>query len=296
MIRVSRSNLSTLWQRPRRIIPFLIRYYNYCTNKDPYNSEGINVFDEDWDNLVILDACRYDYFQAESTLAGDTSHRISRGSMSAEFIRGNFTNRKLHDTVYISANGFYPKLKDEINAEVYSYIDLPRDAADNITTHPSTVTNAAIKANDDNPNKKLLIHYLQPHQPYLGEFGRSKFEFEGNLKDSMRKSRVTQEDVRRAYVENLNMVLDEVASLSKSLNGKTVVTADHGEMLGEKIGPFGFYGHFSGLYRDELVKVPWHVLEYDSRKDIVAKEPVSDRINLDEKAIDERLKDLGYKV
>lgn len=245
---------------------------------------------------MILDACRYDYFQSESKLSGDTSFRFSRGAMSSEFITGNFANKKVHDTIYVSANGFYPTLKDEINTEVYQYIDLPRDAADNITTHPETVTKAAIEANDDNPNKRLIIHYLQPHQPYIGEFGRSKFEFEGNLKDSMRKSQVTKEDVRTAYTENLNIVLDEVAILNESLDGKTVVTADHGEMLGEKIGPFELYGHFQGVYRDELVKVPWHVLEYDSRRDIIAEEPVSDMVDLDDKELNQRLKDLGYKV
>lgn len=122
------------------------------------------------------------------------------------------------------------------------------------------------------------------------------FEFEGNLKDSMRKSQVTKEDVRTAYTENLNIVLDEVAILNESLDGKTVVTADHGEMLGEKIGPFELYGHFQGVYRDELVKVPWHVLEYDSRRDIIAEEPVSDMVDLDDKELNQRLKDLGYKV
>ena len=39
----------------------------------------------------------------------------------------------------------------------------------------------------------------------------------------------------------------------KELDGKVVVTADHGELLGEN----GHWGHKIGLENTELLEVPW---------------------------------------
>jgi len=60
--------------------------------------------------------------------------------------------------------------------------------------------------------------------------------------------------VKRAYQINLDLVLRYVARLIKHLyGGKIVITADHGELLGEH----GLYGHSPGLKFPQLVEVPW---------------------------------------
>jgi hypothetical protein len=41
------------------------------------NTDEINVFDEDWDTLVVLNACRYDMFESTSRLDGSLSSYIS---------------------------------------------------------------------------------------------------------------------------------------------------------------------------------------------------------------------------
>ena len=62
-----------------------------------------NVMDEEWDHLLILDACRYDIFREENWLSGRLEHRISKGSVTGEFVTKNF-DATYPDTVYITAN------------------------------------------------------------------------------------------------------------------------------------------------------------------------------------------------
>jgi hypothetical protein len=85
------------------------------------------------------------------------------------------------------------------------------------------------------------------------------------------------------------------------LPGKSVVTSDHGQLIGERGFPVPFkeYGHPNGIYSEELVKVPWHVYQNGKRKGIIAESPekatyeTKDSDELDAKT-EEHLKNLGY--
>lgn len=270
---------------------------------EQYNPDGVDIFEEDWDNLVILDACRYDFFEEQVWFEGTTSKRDSRGTASREFIRGNFEGRKAHDTVYVSANPWFLRLHDVIGAEVHEYVNLHddehRDAVNGLTTRPETVTKHALRANDEYPSKRLILHYLQPHQPYLTEYGLEKFDYHRDPMLSVKRSDVTRDEVIRAYRENLDLVLGEVDSLLGALAGRTVITSDHGELLGERERPIPVrrYGHPSGVYVKELVEVPWHVIESGERKEVVSEEPVRAlEEEVDHEAIERQLQHLGYRV
>jgi hypothetical protein len=267
-----------------------------------HNPDGIDIFEQDWDNLVILDACRYDEFESACDLHGEISKVRSRGATSSEFVRGNFTGRTLHDVVYVSANVYYPYLRDEIDAEVHAFIGLhqedKRDAGDGLTTHPQTVTEHALAAHDSYPDKRLIIHYLQPHQPYIGSYGRERFDAGRGLIDTVKKSNPTREELLRAYRENLSMVLEEIETLLAELQGKSVVTADHGEMLGERMWPIPVsdYGHHAGVYIDELLDVPWFVSKNGQRKNITAEPPaVASNSEADTDDLAAQLRALGYQ-
>lgn len=43
------------------------RRYNHWKNGQNYNADGFHIFDEDWDNLIVLDACRFDAFSRVNT-------------------------------------------------------------------------------------------------------------------------------------------------------------------------------------------------------------------------------------
>jgi hypothetical protein len=69
----------------------LNRLYHTRGNRRAYNPDGVDVLAEDWDNLLILDACRYDAFAARADLPGRLERRRSRGSHTSEFLSGIFT-------------------------------------------------------------------------------------------------------------------------------------------------------------------------------------------------------------
>jgi len=277
----------------------LNRLYYAARNPDGYNADGIDVFAEDWDNLLILDACRYDYFADESSLDGTLESRISRASATREWVHANFTDRRLHDVVYVSANPNYRKVADDIGAEVHAYVDVWQDdtlvGEENTIVPPETVTEHALDAAERYPNKRLLVHYVQPHYPFIGPTGEEHFDPAATLKQISREYDVTSELLERAYRENVEIALEEADRLVQSLSGKTVVSSDHGELLGERLFPIPLraYGHPVGVYMDELVRVPWHVHEDGDRRRIVAEAP-SERDDVDERELESQLRNLGY--
>lgn len=273
------------------------RAYYDLVNDGDYNDGGVDVFEADWDNMIVLDACRYDEFADRADLPGDLQARESLASMTHEWIRANFTGRTLYDTVYVSANGRFAHQRDDVGSAVHEFVGLWDDThryGDDDVAPPEMVTEHAVEAADAYPNKRLLVHYLQPHQPYVGPSGEH-FEREASLHEMMRSDAVDEGLLRRAYRENLDLVLAEVETLLETLSGKTVVTADHGELLGEREFPIPIrrYGHPEGIYTEPLVKVPWHVVEDGERRTIVAEEPDATE-RYDESAIEDHLESLGY--
>ena len=75
--------------------------------------EPVDVMNESWDNLVILDACRHDIFKTMNTLDGQTSRAVSPASSSGPFIEHSFQHRQLHDTIYVTGNAHAHKISDE---------------------------------------------------------------------------------------------------------------------------------------------------------------------------------------
>ena len=143
------------------------RSYGRYTNSQ-YDNESTDVIDEDWDNLILLDAARFDYFEDLNTISGSLRKEISRGKKSWEFIERNFIDRELHDTVYVTANPF----SSDIPEGTFHYVDhLHARVWDSRigTVQPEDVVEAAIEAHNEYPNKRLIVHYMQPHRPYLGE-------------------------------------------------------------------------------------------------------------------------------
>jgi len=282
-------------RNPRKAFTELNRRY-YGRHGTDYNPNGIDVFEEDWDNLILLDACQFEEFERATTIPGTLQSRISRGSTSAEFIKGNFSDRQLHDVVYVSANGWFPKLKAELDTEIHDFVLVERDAVNQLTSRPETVTDRAIEVAAEYPNKRLIVHYMQPHQPYLGPAGK-RMEFGSTLAETVEKNDLSRRDARQAYRENLELAFAAVERLQKSLTGKTVISSDHGEHLGEHERPIPvrFFGHMDSLYTDELVTVPWHVLEHTTRRRIVPEEPVTEH-DIDIRAVEQNLRDLGYRV
>ena len=117
--------------------------------------EPIDVMDKDWDNLLILDACRFDYFEDHNEISGELTSVVSHGSHSWEFIEGNFIDRKLHDTVYVSANPHTEKLPSNLFHAVEPIYQTEWNSELG-TVLPEDIVTAALQANEQYPNKRLI--------------------------------------------------------------------------------------------------------------------------------------------
>ena len=274
------------------------------------NNDRISGMEEDWDVLILLDACRYDMFPDSPTWDGELQSRISLGSTSEEFIQRNFGDGTYHDTVYVNANPHLCRLG--FDADVFhAVVDLLSDTKPifperdcNIeTVHPETVIEASLEATETFENKRFIIHFLQPHHPFMGDAGRQLAEtgqitHDKDIWTALREGDITDHElVWDAYRENLEIVLSSLEPLIDELSGKIVLSSDHGNLVGERPRPIPVrpkYGHPYGVYCDELLKVPWYVIEKSPRPEIQA-EPPLERERADEDDIEQRLEALGYR-
>jgi hypothetical protein len=291
--------------QPQYILRELDRLYYTKLRRWSYNKNGIDIFQQDWDNLLILDACRFDLFEEVADLPGQTGAVQSRGSATKEFLRGNFDGQVASDTVYVTASPMLYRQRDSIDVEFHDVVNVWKEQGWNEqyrTVMPETMGQATLEAAERFPDKRLLVHFIQPHYPFIGptgekHFNNARLNFQwGDVASG--ELELSEDVLRRAYRENLEAVLPTVEHLCKTLSGRTVVTADHGQMFGKRIFPIPVrtYGHPSGLYSEELVKVPWHVFEGEHRREITAEDQSeqTESRHEDEELARERLRDLGY--
>jgi len=280
-----------------RNMEYLNKQLHYKLSGSKYHKKGVDIFEESWDNLIILDSCRFDTFHEICDFDGSLESRISKASMTEEFIRGNFSDKRLYDTVYVAGNYWYMKAKDEIDSEIHKFIAVELDSFDGDAAFPETVTKTACQANENYPNKRLIIHYNQPHQPYFDRTGEL-FRRPASYPFELPKDGYEHQDIIHAYRTTLETVFIELQTLLSELKGRTVITADHGELLGERLWPLPFrrYGHPRGSRVGHLLKVPWFVIDDGERKNIIEKKPMSEIDENSKVEIDEHLRSLGYRI
>lgn len=278
---------------------------------------GIDVMAADWDNLIILDACRYDAFEARNQMGGDLHPVVSKASNSWDFMRRNFLDRDLHDTVYVTTNPYVGNIPEDVFYTVDPILE--RWNPESGTVIPEDVADAAREAHHNYPHKRLIVHFMQPHQPYLGPTAdscRDRVNIRGykpyghaerydelehdqpgmNWWAAVQRGHVSRDELRRAYVESLDIALESVAELLADLGGKSVITADHGELLGERRTPITprLYGHSHDVEPPELRVVPWLERSGEERRTISHADESIGFERLDERTRNDRLQALGY--
>lgn len=299
----------------------LNRLYHSRLLRRQYNTQGVDIFTEDWDNLIILDACRFDaleWHHSEGALSGKLESRTSRGSFTPEWLSANFDGRDLTDTVYVTGmpmpfrlgvlnaeGSMFPEYSFDL--EVHDIVNvwkengkaLDPDDDVNIIVDPDDVASAAVDAQENYPNKRLLVHIVQPHDPYVGAIGESLPNFPWE-KRMYKGKNIDLKEIRRAYYENVEIAVNSLQDLLPELRGKTVVSSDHGELLWENSFPIPFtdFKHTNKMYIESLVKVPWLINERGKRKDIFP-EPPSREYGDNEgggmtEAAENQLRALGY--
>lgn len=262
---------------------------------------GTNVYEREWDTLVILDACRVDLLREvadEYPFVGDVDSLESVGSMSEEWMVKTFTDEHVDEverTAYVTANVFSGRV---LSADRFGELDeVWRYAWDDGLgiVPPRPVTDRAIAAARERDPERLVVHYMQPHHPFIADGTAERFEpdpfgreGEPTVVDALRKGRIPRDEFWAAYRENLRLVLDDVAVLLANHDAETVVlTADHGDALGE----WGIYDHPAGCLHPVVKDVPW---VETTASDTGAYEPEVEP-SAETPAVSERLERLGYR-
>lgn len=277
----------------------LLRGAHRLTGK---RKRGTSVFEPEWDLLIVLDACRFDAMAEvadEYSFIESVGSFTSLGSHSREWMRRNFVDRSSEhkaETAYVTGNPFSEHL---LSADDWFALEevwkSQWDDAEG-TIRPQPITDRAIELARTRDPPKMILHYMQPHAPFIG-FEHSERQDPATWND-LHLTRTAWDKVRdgdldldvawEAYIDNLRCVLDSIELLLENVDAeRVVISADHGECIGE----FGVYGHPDQIALDPLREVPW-VVTSATDDETYTPEPRSDSDGVPRA---EKLEALGYR-
>jgi len=176
----------------------------------------IKVMEEEWDYLIILDACRYDYFLMtyNDYFNGDLFKGISVSTGTLGWCLKSFKDY-YHDVIYISGNpyinskikirGFYAK------NHFYEVVDVWDFGWNKTlgTVPPEKINETTINFIKKFPNKRFIIHYLQPHEPYIS----FKYRHKGFSKPNPNEKNILQGLQGNQFYVNFEKIILIINSL-----------------------------------------------------------------------------------
>ncbi|MDL0145391.1 hypothetical protein [Halobacterium salinarum] len=296
-----------------------------------YDSQStkLNKFreDEEW-ALIVLDACRHDRFskiapnyidvniEPVAAEAEDTFGYLRTcwsGEHDVDYVTGaapvtnqefDFSNETIEaDGLTFKGEGLKNMYKGYIPSDhISNIIEVWRDAWDESlgVCPPEPVTDRAI---DIAPSsQRMVVHYFQPHEPYIGEtkllgdVSSADERLEGGaigtgIWERVHSGEISDDDLLKAYDDNLRRVLDEVTLLLETLDqhfDRIAIMGDHGEALGE----YGKYTH--SIPHPYVRKVPWGIIQDFSSNSGTNRYQRSNPVDRHENSVEDRLEELGY--
>jgi hypothetical protein len=260
------------------------------------------VFEDDWDILIVLDACRHDVICEMASeyeyLPKEIPYRYSVGSASDTWMERTFTSKyrnELLETAYITGN---PNTESSLQHENLLLLDeVWKTEFDNElgTTPARPITDRAISTHRSLNPERMILHYMQPHFPSIPDplgFGIRKGATDPDkhtwIWEDGKPSGISLTQIWKSYRENLRYVLDELTLLLKNVDSdRVIITADHGNAYGE----WGLWGHPHYVI-PVLRKVPWIKT---SATDKQTKEPEVESTQKESQTVEDQLRALGYR-
>lgn len=289
-------------------------YVMYLLSKyTDFRVAGTTIWAKDWDVLLILDACRYDVF--DDMYGSDPRFEIesmqSAGSASPEWMLNNFDSQfadQMAETAYVTGNPYSSKcISDGLFGHMEEVWRSHWDDAEG-TVLPDVLSDVAIQVWEEEEPERMIVHYMQPHKPYIPASDSVKMErsdFTFNLpkvflsralgmypdfkKAEARRGEISDAELWELYQENLAYVVESITeTILRAINAEIVISADHGELLGED----GVYHHPAYMRYSELRTVPWVSVTPQSEKTYT---PTQRERTSDDTDVAEKLEALGYR-
>lgn len=239
-----------------------------------------DLFDTDeevW--MFFFDAGRYDLFDelVWEYMDGDLERVYNggfgyTGDWTTHHLVGDFGNRGLFS--YVPLRGFgaaeydgrkhfevapdvQPDRSVEDRLAELGYLEFDEDRPtyeERIGPHH---INNAVREHADELNGGV-IRYIAPHPPFLGlEDLTSESTKTAKTRAALEAGDLTYEELTEAYIDTYEMAFEYASELIPDLDGRVVITADHGTCL--TCGQL-FHGRRLEMH-DHLTVVPWFELE-----------------------------------
>lgn len=209
----------------------------------------------EWDWIVIADGGRADVFEeiyretltVEGTYAHEPVHNGGNtftATWFADMFEGHYDATLYHGGIPIHSFKVNPADYDERDhfSHVVAWEEFPWS-----DRHNTCPPEAVVEVVEENPAERGVVRFLQPHNPFLGY---------PDIKGRHAAAEYPADELREAYRDTYEWVLETIAEdLFPLLDGRVIVTADHGECFGD----CGQYLHNVGHERHEhLTTVPWY--------------------------------------
>lgn len=252
---------------------------------------GQDVFEREWDVLVVLDGCRCDTFA--DVFDGLTDCIWSVGATSETWIRRTFGGRDTSSVGMLTGNPFAAQLDADNFA--HFHLEPVADVEGIETVPPEMLTDRAIdvwRRRDQLGVDRLVVHFMQPHVPF-----RSRPDWFAGWRGTdtwgsvawrdMVAGEIDRHEWFDAYRDNLRWVLADVDRLTHNCDATIALTADHGNAAGE----WGLYGHPVGAPISAVRSVPWATVDgADEQTAAPGHQPPETSIDTDD-----QLAALGYR-
>jgi hypothetical protein len=199
---------------------------------------------------IVFDACRYDLFNQyhEEYLTGELHEAWSPACHTYGWVRRSLMGHYPNITVI----GGHPLFNSK-GVPVHGWTATKHFSPENIidvwdfgysddlgTIDPNIVVEAALEHADQ---EKLLIWFLQPHCPYVGRTKLTKFHpyARGDLNkdlqywmtEQLEQGRITADYLWVVHRDNMLAAFEATKKLGEAFSDDVIITADHGELLGE---------------------------------------------------------------
>lgn len=261
----------------------------------------LKIESNDWDILIILDACRYDIFSEvyHNYFPGSNLKKIKSKSTDTEiWVNNMFLNQDCADIIYIT-----PIICIDVWLPKHNLFKIVKSWEHNRSEEygavmPKGTNKTFYDTVKKHKEKRYIVHYEQPHTPYVEVKPQIPRKIEDTtlrikhstiksilfevwskvnfpdvwlwyinqflmIKNKKTKDTYTYFDqvydqygwdgIRKLYTYNLQYALKYVKELVEKCPDKSfVITADHGEYLGEH----NKFGH-KGKKGKEIEEIPW---------------------------------------